>query len=267
MEMDTVESEMEKMTGADLLIFSGQSNMEGETEALPADNTPIENAAEYRFLTDSTVPLCHPVGEFIAPDGQPLKEDEPSALLGSFRGNANMVPAFCRAYIRETGRFVIAVHAAKGPTRAKEWLPEGQSGRMLFAKAKAAIRKTSPARVLFIWLQGESDQLAGTSEEEYANTLRQLCDALKRELHIRIFAVIRVGRFTGTERDEPILAAQRSLCREDPDFTMLTEAADELWNQPRYMNPPVPGHFNCAGQEKIGEIAGSALGRWVQTAE
>ena len=259
-----METKMEKMTGADLLIFSGQSNMEGETEARPADNAPIEHAAEYRYLTDSLLPLRHPVGEFIDTDGNPLTDGHPSALLGAYLGNANMVPSFCRAYIRETGNPAVAVHAAKGPTRAKEWLPDGPSGKILFQKAAAAIRKVQPARVLFVWLQGESDQIAGASREEYETTLRTLCDALKQELHIETFAVIRVGRFTGTEKDEPILEAQRRLCREDPNFTMLTEAIDELWNQPQYMNPASPGHLSCAGQEKIGEIAGTALGQWMK---
>ena len=50
----------------DILIFSGQSNMQGQTEALPFPNDPVSDALEYRLLTDSLVPLMHPVGETIA---------------------------------------------------------------------------------------------------------------------------------------------------------------------------------------------------------
>lgn len=257
---------MEKVrrTVRDLIIFSGQSNMEGETERLPDDNSAVEGAWEYRFLTDSLVPLRHPVGEFIAADGTPLAEGGRSALLGSYLGNANMVPSFCRAYVRTAGREAVAVHAAKGPTTIADWLPEGENGAMLLRKAKAAAAKVRPERILFVWLQGESDQLAGHSRAYYKAHLLALRDALRRELGIDLFGVIRVGRFTGTQKDDGIIEAQREVCREREDFCMLTEAADELWAQPRFMNPASPGHYSCAGQERIGTLAGTALGEWVR---
>ena len=34
----------------DIIIFAGQSNMQGETEGLPLNNEPVRNALEYRFL-------------------------------------------------------------------------------------------------------------------------------------------------------------------------------------------------------------------------
>ena len=49
----------------DILIFGGQSNMQGQTEALPIPNEPVDGASEYRYLTDSLIPLQHPVGELI----------------------------------------------------------------------------------------------------------------------------------------------------------------------------------------------------------
>ena len=48
----------------DILIFSGQSNMQGQTESDPMDK-PVAGASEYRLLTDSFVPLKNPVGEDI----------------------------------------------------------------------------------------------------------------------------------------------------------------------------------------------------------
>lgn len=48
----------------DLIVFGGQSNMQGQTERL-ADNRIVKGAWEYRHLTGSLVPLCDPCGEDI----------------------------------------------------------------------------------------------------------------------------------------------------------------------------------------------------------
>ena len=37
----------------DILLFGGQSNMQGQTESVPEYNPPVENALEYRFLSNS----------------------------------------------------------------------------------------------------------------------------------------------------------------------------------------------------------------------
>ena len=51
----------------DIIIFGGQSNMQGESES----RTPgvVAHAYEYRFLDDTIVPLENPVGEDILRDG------------------------------------------------------------------------------------------------------------------------------------------------------------------------------------------------------
>ncbi len=49
----------------DLLIFSGQSNMQGQTEGPCENNEVINNCFEYKYLSDSLTPLKHPVGETI----------------------------------------------------------------------------------------------------------------------------------------------------------------------------------------------------------
>ena len=83
----------------DLLIFGGESNMAGRTEGLPRPGDPAEGVFEYRFLTDSVIPLVHPVGE-----------DLNSAVDGA--GCGSLLPDFCRIYRRETGHEVLAVLAA-----------------------------------------------------------------------------------------------------------------------------------------------------------
>ena len=48
----------------DIIIFGGQSNMQGQTDYL-SECEQVQDAVEYRFLTDSFVPLKNPTGEDI----------------------------------------------------------------------------------------------------------------------------------------------------------------------------------------------------------
>ena len=88
----------------DILIFSGQSNMQGQSEAL-TDTEPVIGAYEYKWLSDQLVPLCHPVGEDITygkTEGEAVtQETKLHAWLAahvtgaSCYGNTNLVPKFC----------------------------------------------------------------------------------------------------------------------------------------------------------------------------
>ena len=48
----------------DVTIFGGQSNMQGQTESLPANNAPAQGALECRYKTNELVSLSlqHPDG-------------------------------------------------------------------------------------------------------------------------------------------------------------------------------------------------------------
>lgn len=126
-------------------------------------------------------------------------------------------------------------------------------------KARSAIQKVNPERIFFVWLQGESDAVAGTKKDEYKEALRLLCDALKAELGIGLFGIIRVGLFTNDDRDIEIISAQDEICREDKDFAMLTDVATELYTQLEYMSPYFKGHYSAKGLELLGNLAAKAL--------
>ena len=258
----------------DLIIFGGQSNMQGQSERLSNCNV-VENAYEYRFLGDELIPLCNPVGENIKVDRTPgiahQKGGDGQKWLrehvtgGSASGNTNMVPEFCKAYNGVTGTKVVAVHAAKGSTQIDYWLPGTFGYQFVVDKAKAAIEKATSVyevgRIFFVWLQGESDALARVMKEEYMEKLVCLNQGLKESLGIETFGIIRVGRFTKDERDQEIIDAQDEICEKDGDFTMLTDMAAQMSEEAQYMNPYVPGHFSAEGLELLGKTAGEALGR------
>lgn len=259
----------------DIIIFGGQSNMQGQTDAL-TDATPVNGAFEYKWFGDCMKPLCNPVGEDITYDRKlgeaPTKETNErvwvdSHVTGSASyGYTNLVPKFCEYYRKATGAEVLAVHVAKGSTEIKQWLPGTPGFEMVVDKATAAVRKVKEAHsvghIYFVWLQGESDAIAGNTKEYYKEKLQLLNNALKDALGIEKFAVIRVGRFTNDNRDMEIIHAQDEVCRENEDFIMLTEIATDLNMQAEYMNPFAKGHFSALGLEKLGEVSGTVLGRY-----
>lgn len=147
----------------DVLIFGGQSNMQGQTESLPPGK-PVAGAFEYRHREGILVPLAHPVGE-----------DFGDLLLGAHEGHGSLLPAFCRAYREVCKETVVAIHAAKGATTLADWSPSGKRYAFACEKIRAGLRAAAERekirKVFYIWLQGESDALAGTGETAYLSML------------------------------------------------------------------------------------------------
>ncbi len=259
----------------DLIIFGGQSNMQGQSERL-VGTEPVEGALEYRFLTDSLIPLKNPCGEDILYDGTegfPFGTPDRGswhgqvALGSTVYGHTSLVPSFCDAYRKaaEGHPRVIAVHAAKGATEINYWLGDGYE--MFVRKSKAAIAKTLAergeiGRKYVVWLQGESDAIASVKKDDYKKQLSEFARKIKDELDIDRFAIIRVGLYKMDETDWEIINAQEELCAEDDLFVMLTRVCSDYCTKPEYkeyLNPEVHGHYSALGLTKIGEIAGTAL--------
>ena len=259
----------------DIIIFGGQSNMQGQTEAL-SEAEAVNDAYEYKWLCDGLVPLKNPVGEDITYDckeGYFFDKDkvasewrEKHVTGSSCYGYTNLVPQFCRSYLKHSDNKVIAVHIAKGSTVISQWLPETDGYDIIIKKALGAIEKAKEKydinRIFFVWLQGESDALESTSKKDYKDRMEKLNNALKKDLGVEKFGVIRVGIFTKDSRDDEIMAAQTEVCRENADFLMLTDAAKSFFDIKEYMNPEAHGHFSAKGIEVLGNLSGDALGKY-----
>ena len=253
----------------DILVFSGQSNMEGQTEKL-LDASVVPGAYEYKYSSDTLVPLRDPFGENLRFDGT-LGEDYEDSMGMSWHdkhvfgasayGNTSLIPEFCRIYTTETGREVIAVGAAKGAAMIDYFMPGCAGYDMLVKKTKAAVSKTADfsGRIYLVWLQGESDAISGKDTETYIEQIKEFAHALVYDTGLSRFGIIRVGRFTNDERDDAIIKAQDRVCEEDGIFLMLTDEAAEMNNVPEYMNPDVGGHFSALGLTKLGHDAAAAL--------
>ncbi|MBQ7368231.1 MAG: hypothetical protein IJW60_00800, partial [Clostridia bacterium] len=230
-----------------------------------------EGALEYRALEDKLVPLQHPVGEDYG--------WECARLAASSEGGGSLVPAFCRAYIKETGKEVIAIHAAKGSTALGEWQKGTHRFKYMSDKINAGIKKAKERgeveHIYYVWLQGESDSILGTSEDEYLESLIRYKNTLKKEFGIEKFGIIKVGYFFCTSQwhtnvstyeekkknDETIMRAQERAVETDSDFVMLTRVCSQLSMQKEYINPKASGHYNNAAMEIIGESAGKTLAK------
>ncbi len=257
----------------DLLIFGGQSNMQGQTECLPEPNEPVEDAWEYRYRIDERIPLCHPVGEDIA------AASGETSLKGAHEGHGSLVPDACRAYVAETGRKVVAIHVACGGTCIHEWLRGTERFDLAMAKIKAGIAKAKESyeigHIAYLWLQGESDAIDGRADEVYRERMTDFKADLKREAGIEVFGIIKVGYFcrtvswlryrydeeSGRAADEVIMEAQERLTREDPDFVMLARVCPAMSLEAKWINPYAEGHYSNAAMTVIGTEAGRALAR------
>ena len=246
----------------DVIIFSGQSNMQGSTAQ--AGTSTAENCLEYKFLTDEFVCVKDPVGEDIGED----------LLRAPANGCGSLVPAFCKAYAKKKGS-VVAVHAAKGNTSIVEWKKGTARYNALIEKARKGIVRAGEnfdlGNVYFIWLQGESDALFKKTEEEYLSGLIELKNNLKQDLGIHKFGIIKVGYFaeyapwapnSGKADDEAIMRAQERATKEDEDFVMLTEICSKLSVKEKCLNPKEHGpHYNNKALDKIGKAAGKTLAK------
>lgn len=252
----------------DVLIFAGQSNMQGQTECLPETNKIVENALEYRYLSDELVPLMHPVGEDI---GDML-------LLRAHEGHGSLVPDFCRAYIEKTGKQAVAIHTAKGNTRIDEWQKGTERFDAAIKKILGGINKAKEigeiGNIYLIWLQGESDAIKKTSGKEYKERMIEFKNDLKKEIGIDKFAIIEVGYFCGVVNwlhdrtkeegklhDEVIMKAQEELPDEDGDFVLLTDICKKLSLTPSILNPFAEGHYSNKAMTMIGKEAGENLAK------
>ena len=221
-------------------------------------------------MEDELKPLSHPVGEDVCFERW---------IAAAYQGGGSIVPAFCRAYVEKTGREVVAIHAAKGSTTLAEW----QRGTQHFYHAKrkilAGLKKVREIgtvdRVFYVWLQGESDAIIYTTEDEYYEGLIRYKNTIKKEFGVEKFGIIRVGYFVcnapwleneGTveeraSRDEAIMRAQERAVADDKDFVMLTRICADLSRTVAYINPNVGGHYCNEAMDIIGTVAGEALAR------
>lgn len=252
----------------DILIFSGQSNMQGSTGE-KCTEPQVDGAFEYKYLTNELTPLRNPVGEDVNDD----------VLARSALGNGSLVPFFCKEYIRLTKKQVTAIHVAKGNTTLDSWLNGTERFDLATKKILCGIEKVREnfpvEKIYFIWLQGESDAIKRTGTAAYEKMLVEFKNALKERISFDKFAIIRQGYFSEfadwvdgsaeekRKDDEEIMNAFELAAEEDDDFLVLTRICAELSRQQKWLNPKEFGpHYNNAAMKIIGTDAGKNLAEY-----
>ncbi|MHB1485107.1 MAG: sialate O-acetylesterase [Saccharofermentanales bacterium] len=243
----------------DLFIFSGQSNMQGQTEPLKdGDFEETREAFKYK----------HPSGRIYQPVRHPSGENyENQSLLAAHQNYGSLPPYFAKKYVK-LGMIPLVVHAAKGATAINEWLPETQRYHDFIDKingAASSIDKIDKEvnyninHKVMLWCQGESDGICGTAKNEYKLRFLQFWDAVKRDTPITTCYIIRITVFSDIEKDALIMAAQEELGREQPDIFMLTRVTGNFSEKNGKLGgDSIPGsaygHYTTAGLRELGEI-------------
>ncbi len=266
----------------DVIIFAGQSNMQGEAESRPIIKS-VKNAYEYYHKNKKLINLNHPVGEYVY-------GEKGTFLLGqATEKNGCLVPAFCKEYLKHVKTDgVVAVSTACGNTTISEWQENTERFKVATDKMISAIELVKSqgklGRIYLVWLQGESDSFRLTSSEDYLQKLTAFKNAVKKIVPIEKFCIIKVGYFASNcswcvrtvsnilnqpvdqeqlkKFDEQIMFAQEKAVETDSDFIMLSRNCPEFSLDKKRMNPFVEGHYNAKTLDLIGKINGRALGKY-----
>jgi hypothetical protein len=242
-----------------LFLAAGQSNAVGQGDSAAAVQCAPQTAWEYRFSTDTLVPLKDPVGY------------AELHLEAAFTGSA--WPAFAQAYHRLTGSTVVMVAAARGGSSCHQLAELANygtwdtTGRLrLFdsavVKTQAALRKSGAQLKGIIWSQGERDANAINAglltAGAYKQSLRQLVERFRKALGPHLpFYIIQTGYYLNHPQEgfDAVRAAQQALSAE-MERVYIVYGATNRFKEKGWMKDEI--HYNQTGLNTIGEtIAGT----------
>ena len=209
----------------DLVIFAGQSNMSG-VGGNAVDAPTVANGEGYEFRQGKCETGLYSVVEPFGIYANGYLSD-PDGLR-----NGTLVSAFMNTYYGRTGVPVMGVSAARGGTDINFWnqqeVQQDLLNKYMSAKAWCASNNVRIRHQYVVWLQGESDAIAGMSGAEYQNKLKSAFAVLNKKGIEQIFIITigNAGGFPGAY--DVIVNAQEDLCARDPHFTLGTDVLHTL---------------------------------------
>ncbi|MBP3256369.1 MAG: Ig domain-containing protein, partial [Clostridia bacterium] len=115
----------------------------------------------------------------------------------------NMIPQFCKTYYETTGHKVLVVHCAKGGQGIAEFGPNGNIGKIMAEKFKAACDYANSrsdwtvGNKFFVSMQGENDvggvHMNVQTKDGYKTSYRAVVDNLKSKCSITKGALVETG--------------------------------------------------------------------------
>lgn len=228
----------------DVVLFTGQSNMVGRETSKYSVSIEEGKAFEYKFLSDSLVPVANPVGETFG-----------SVEVSS---GSSIVPQFCADYVSSTGRNIVAVHVARGGRAISYFTQQGAIYADIVRKYSACIDYLENSdgyevgRRFYVMFQGESDTNS-TASQDYYDSYMSFHNGLKDAIGTEFGAQIYIGR-NSTEDKAGILRinnVKKQLAEDNEDIIICNkENATYYYDNPQYLLSDNI-HYTASGLKKI----------------
>lgn len=187
-------------------------------------------------------------------------------LNGTFttmKKQGTLLPAFGNNYYKTCKRPVIIIQTAVGGASSVAWLRDGlinnsvkqlKNCRKLMNKNHIKIK-----HIYMLWFQGETDAKKCLSKEEYISNLNRIFKKMKKA-GAEKFLMIQVGQYRDRRYDMSIIIdAQKSICRKNKKYVMVSNLTQSLSKNPGYYSDNV--HYNQKALNKIGAQAGKKAGK------
>lgn len=234
----------------DLIVFAGQSNMTGRGNSANAPKLPDGAGYESKTVTKagSLSVLKEPFG--VGQDRNSL--DDSGLRTGS------MVTSFVQAYYQKTQTPVVAVSATIAGSGCVSWSTihyKEVAARVKQAQKALKKRGLKVENCYLVFMQGENDGFAGTSQNFYKKRILQMFRNLQKSCSVEKCLLIRIGSYTeDPDLYADIVKAQTDLCRNNKDFVLVSLKAASLKSS-YYQEDGI--HLTQKGLNILGKEAGS----------
>lgn len=202
----------------DLIVFAGQSNMTGRGSLSGIPRLPEGAGYESRTVTHagSLSPLKEPFG---------MGQDR-NSLNDSGLRTGSMVTAFVQAYYQKTQTPVVAVSATVTGSGCVSWSTihyKEVAARVKQAKKALKAKGLKVENCYLVFMQGENDGFAGTSQSFYKKRITQMFHNLQKACPVEKCLLIRIGSYAkDPDLYKDIVKAQTDLCRNNQDFVLVS---------------------------------------------
>ena len=251
---DTKSLAIDKPAVVDLIVFAGQSNMEG-----PGGNKDlapkVASGHGYEFRNGKDPKGLYNVVE-------PFGHRE-TGWLGERGPGGTLVSSFMNQYYNKTGVPVVGVYAARGGTSVGTFWNNAGVKAELLRRYNDSVNWCTANKIVVrhrycVWLQGENDCM--TEKEAYKKCLTEVFKPLEKNGLEQVF-IVTPGTFKdNTLSMDGVVHAQESLCAENPSFTLASEAlrglSDEYFADVVHYNQSA---LNIAGSTAADIVAAYSL--------
>ncbi len=263
-------SAAETVQTVDVILFSGQSNMDGFNAS--ASDAPVDIKSGTAYQYNPTAGTITNLNE------GPLYYKELTNPNITRPNTVGPVLTWCKTYYEKTGRPVVAVNGAYGGTPLWKFLPD--SGLNFYDTLKsnlnaaiAAVNADSSKQlgnVYLAWCQGESD-IDDTGK--YVSRFDTLFNALKTDCGVSKAFVMNIGfqckvnsaRAAEYGKNKNLQQVQRNMCALNDDYVMVCDLL-KYFNGYEYRDN-LGYHFKQYCYNIFGEEAGTKMAEYVLSGE